>query len=392
MNIVDTMRPFGQVLASVTSRVDAVELYRVDADKERHFSFGTWYNRQHAFLAVRVGGVRGWGETMLAANDPGISLQPLGALGDMVGQRICDVASALPCAKISPEALEMALLDVAGRLAGCSVMELLGYRDAGSIVGEGTILSDDVAQVRREALDWWTAGNRTHLKLKLFGNLPLDVQLIAAVREVFGPDAMIAGDANGGYGHAEHGTRDIEEIAADMRVLKAAGLSAIEDPMDYPDEVSWTALQRLLPELPLIADVVMRPARHAYDILRAGMAGAVNLHPDCMGSLVDAVVLGARVKQLGMKLMIGDNSLIGPGCSAWQQIGIGLGADWVEALEKPEECNVLQRCTISCATQYDAQHRIVRAADSIGFGLELDCDMLKAQANDVAIWSNSSIR
>ena len=136
----------------------------------------------------------------------------------------------------------------------------------------------------------------------------------------------------------------------------------------------------------MIADVIMRPARHGYTIVCPEMAGAANLHPDCMGSLVDAIVLGNKVKDLGMKLMIGDNSFIGPGCTAWQQVGIALGADWVEALEKPEESNVLQRCTLVSATQYDTQGRITRTPASTGFGLQLDTEQLQTLANDSLRW------
>ena len=48
----------------------------------------------------------------------------------------------------------------------------------------------------------------------------------------------------------------------------------------------------------------------------------------------------------GKKLMVGDASLVGPACSAWQQLAIGLGANWVEAIEKPQENDVFQRCVL----------------------------------------------
>ena len=56
------------------------------------------------------------------------------------------------------------------------------------------------------------------------------------------------------------------------------------------------------------------------------MGRIYNIHPDSAGSIVDAVVLAGRIRELGAGLMIGDDSLVGPSASIWQQLACGLGA------------------------------------------------------------------
>jgi hypothetical protein len=99
-----------------------------------------------------------------------------------------------------------------------------------------------------------------------------------------------------------------------------------------------------------------------------------------MGSVADTVPLGRRVQQeFGARLMVGDQSLVGVACTAWEQVAIGLGADWVEAIEKPQENDLLQRVTLACSTEQKADGRFGIAELRPGFGLELDLDALREQ-------------
>ena len=74
--------------------------------------------------------------------------------------------------------------------------------------------------------------------------------------------------------------------------------------------------------------------------------------------------------------MIGDASLVGPACSAWQQMAIGLGASWVEALEKKEDSEAYLECIVSKATYRDTNGNFT-ADLKPGFGLQIDEDKLR---------------
>jgi len=95
-----------------------------------------------------------------------------------------------------------------------------------------------------------------------------------------------------------------------------------------------------------------------------------------MGSLTHTAKLAHKVKEIGAKVMIGDDSLVGPACSAWQQIAIGAGATWVEAIEKKEDSKLYLECLQSTATKKDA-NGYYSFQPKPGFGVELDTNRLK---------------
>ena len=106
------------------------------------------------------------------------------------------------------------------------------------------------------------------------------------------------------------------------------------------------------------------------------MGRIYNLHPSTMGSLTHTAKLAHKVKEIGAKVMIGDDSLVGPACSAWQQIAIGVDATWVDAIEKKEDSKTYLECLESTATKKE-DNGYYSFKPKPGFGLELDSDRLK---------------
>lgn len=102
-----------------------------------------------------------------------------------------------------------------------------------------------------------------------------------------------------------------------------------------------------------------------------------------MGSLIELVALGRTIKSWGKRLMVGDSSLVGPACPAWQQLAIGMGADWVEAIEKPQENNVYQQCLKGTPMGRTADGRIALENALPGFGTQFDSKRLGELAFEV---------
>jgi hypothetical protein len=67
---------------------------------------------------------------------------------------------------------------------------------------------------------------------------------------------------------------------------------------------------------------------------------------------------------------------VGPACSAWQQIAIGVGASWVEAIEKKEDSRSYMGCVLSSATKKQP-NGFYTLDPAPGFGLVLDEKRLK---------------
>lgn len=76
--------------------------------------------------------------------------------------------------------------------------------------------------------------------------------------------------------------------------------------------------------------------------------------------------------------MVGDDSLVGPACTAWQQLAIGVGADWVEAIEKKEDSALYNDCTIASPTK-KMSNGYYALNETPGFGLVLDEERLKKE-------------
>ena len=130
----------------------------------------------------------------------------------------------------------------------------------------------------------------------------------------------------------------------------------------------------------IIPDYIMRPSWETLETAVKGMGDIYNLHPHCMGSIHLTAELAYKIKSWDAKLMIGDASLIGPACSQWQQIAIGLGADWVEALEKPDQSGNYWKCVESLATYQNEEGEMAMKLLP-GFGLNLHLKKVRKLAD-----------
>ena len=166
-----------------------------------------------------------------------------------------------------------------------------------------------------------------------------------------------------------------------MKHLYEAGLDACEDPA-FLDLKEWQELQSQVHPLSLIPDYPMRPSREAEKTIIEGMGDCYNIHPGSAASIFDAISLAGRIRQLGADLMIGDDSLVGPGCTIWQQLAIGLSAQWVEATEKEEDSDFYYECIHKIPTDSHT-NPIEYHADCYGFGIYLDEDKLEETSDQV---------
>jgi L-alanine-DL-glutamate epimerase-like enolase superfamily enzyme len=361
------------------AKIESITAYAIPINAERRFSYTVQKGRLHAFIRFTAGGHQGWTEFNATRAIPeaevagylASQLKWYGALkGLTVTEALKTVVARRPKGVRELEAAEMALLDLAGRLAGKPTIELLGLTGEDPVPGVFCILSDDPAQVEKMAKLALEQQLGTHMKVKLYGKVATDLAVVRAARKVIGPDAFLVGDPNRGY-RPELSDEGIEAIADALRQLHAAGLSACEDPAEMT-ATQWEAMQASVGGLALIPDVPVRPAWSAPQQIRPSMGRIFNMHPACMGSVMETVTLGHLIQSWDRKLMVGDSSLVGPACSAWTQMAIGLGADWVEAIEKPQENDVFQRCLLKNPVGRTPDGRFFIRENLPGWGIEID--------------------
>lgn len=359
--------------------IDGADLYLINVSVPRHFSFGDWNSRQHLILRVRAGNIEGWGECVIGVDKPDIDLKKYAdGMKFAVGKTPSRVLEEMRAdRKILPwnpyEALNMALWDLRGKSEGRPSAELLGLRGDGAVNGMFCILENDPAKVAERAEAAKKGGFSECVKLKIFGDADSDCALISVLRKAMGPKCFIVADANCGYrGHA-----DLRELAGVLSRLSKAGLDAVEDPAKLSDS-EMVELQKLCRPfgLSLIPDANLRPAWRALAESPAGMGGFYNLHPGCMGDLYDMARLAEKISSSGAGIMIGDNSLIGPGCQIYQQIASAVSAAWCEALEKPEESTAFLDCLKSSPIVRLPGGKIAARRGVPGWGLEVDSEKL----------------
>lgn len=370
-------------------KINEIKVYKYNIYAEKHFSFGTWTSRQHAFISISSSSEKGWAENIMSTNNPEIELEKWAeCFNELKGLTVKEAFNHIR-SKVNvwgnrqSEMAEMAIIDLAGKLLKVSGIELLGLVNKKTVPGVFVILSDDPQYVEDQA-KWAVQNGRSgYIKVKLFGDLELDSQVVKAVRKVTSKDTFLIGDVNGGYRMKEEAT-PIDEIAEKLILLSELGLDACEDPA-YISNDEWVELQSKVKVLNLIPDYPMRPASDAIFKIKKGMGRIYNIHPGCTASIIDAVKLAHKVRELGAKIMIGDDSLVGPSCTIWQQIAIGLGADWVEAVEKDKESDFFLKAVKDIATTMNNEGTIVLRSNVFGFGIDMEDTYLSISANDVMV-------
>lgn len=331
-------------------------------------------------MKLSVGDYYGWSEIPASRNEP--DLQPVSWVNYVKQFKGLTVSAALELLKSQQvpdstttlkemEFMDVALLDVTGRLQEKPVVELLDlpYRDP--VPGLYCVLYKDEEEVRKEAEKSLEQNLGHHLKFKMYGEQELDLKLLKIIRGVLGDESVVISDVNSGYKN----WNSLEELANIINVFRENGLNAIEDPADMSN-VQWATLQGMVGELSLIPDKPMRPSWKGMETIRPDMGRIFNMHPSTMGSFKQTALLANKIREVGGKIMVGDDSLVGPACSAWQQLAIGVGADWVEAIEKKEDSALYMDCIIKSPTQ-KLSNGVYALEEAPGFGLVLDDERLK---------------
>ncbi len=387
-----TMKPLKILLIALLSplflnaaepKIDYVELYLVNVNVERHFSYGTWKNRQHIIARIVAGEYEGWGEGIFAKNTPDFNPEKLDGqfrkiLGKTPSRILRDYTNDRKMFKNHPaEIINMAMWDILGQVKKKPSAELLGLNGKSPVNGMFCILENEPEKIIEKAEIAKSQNLKNYIKMKAFGDTNLDVKLVSTLRKSAGDKCFIVADANCGYKNF----KSIEELAATLKKLSDAGLNAIEDPAKLSDEdLIRLQLKCRKFKLSIIPDVNMRPSFRAYEKAKKDMGDFYNLHPGCMLDLYYMARLAEKIKSWNAGIMIGDDSLIGPACSIYQQLAIACGAQWVEALEKPQESGEFLSCIKEQAVFRTADGLYNLKPGTVGWGLKVDSKKLKEKA------------
>jgi len=186
-------------------------------------------------------------------------------------------------------AIDCALWELDACRRGVPVWQLAGVPAPQPLVTTFTLGADEPAVMAEGAHKYAEARS---LKLKLTGDLALDIARLRAVRAAR-PDAWISVDANQGYA--------IEELPALIGALEQAQVSLLEQPLERGRERD---LEGFKSSIPIAAD------ESALDLSElpglVGRFAVVNIKLDKCGGLTEGLAMAHEARRLGLGVMVGN--------------------------------------------------------------------------------------
>lgn len=165
---------------------------------------------------------------------------------------------AAPANHTAKTGLEMALWDLAGRLAGVPVYRLLGGKVREKVPLAHVLGLKELDVMVDEARSAVSRGYHT-LKVKLTGEPAEDVRIIRAIREAVGGGVNIRADANTGY--------TVKDAIRAVRLLEPFNLQYLEQPCPREDPDGLKEVRDRSP-IPIAADESLQSKRDAFDLIK----------------------------------------------------------------------------------------------------------------------------
>ncbi|MGH7697610.1 MAG: o-succinylbenzoate synthase [Candidatus Dormibacteria bacterium] len=254
-------------------------------------SFGTQTVRRAVLVEVSGAGVDGVGECA-AGIEPAYSAETAAGALEVLRSHLIPAVLAQPPATVDEQvgrwawirghnmakaALEMALLDQAGRALGRSLGEILGAGRARIACGVSIGIQPSLAATL-DLIDGYVAQGYRRIKLKCRPGY--DRQLLEAVRPRF-PETPVMLDANSAYT-----LKDLEVL----RSLDQFQLMMIEQPLGHDDLVDHARLQGEI-ATPVCLDESVESLADFMAAVALGSGRILNIKPGRVGGLLPAVSL-----------------------------------------------------------------------------------------------------
>ena len=186
-------------------------------------------------------------------------------------------------------AIDCALWDLEAKRSGKQAGQIAGIENPKPLVTTFTCGADDPAAMAAKARSYAKA---RAIKIKLTGELELDLDRVRAIREAR-PDVWIGVDANQGFAIGE-----LEDLVAG---LEAQEVALLEQPLARGREADLDAFTS---NIPLAAD---ESALTLDDV--AGLKGrfdVFNIKLDKCGGLTEALMIAEECRKTGLQVMVGN--------------------------------------------------------------------------------------
>ncbi|UYY56956.1 dipeptide epimerase [Sphingomonas sp. S2-65] len=192
-----------------------------------------------------------------------------------------------PCG--ARNAVDCALWEIDAKRAGVPVWRLAGLPEPKPLLTTFTLGADEPAAMAEAALAY---GGARALKLKLTGDLDLDIARVRSVRAAR-PECWMAVDANQGF--------EADALEPLVAALMDCGVALLEQPLSRGREAD---LEGFNSSIPIAADESALSLQDLDGLV--GRFDTVNIKLDKCGGLTEAIAIARRARQLGLDVMVGN--------------------------------------------------------------------------------------
>ncbi len=296
---------------------------------------------------------------------------------ELLHERMDKAIKGYPYAKAC---MDMALLDVAGKLHGVPVYALLGglYRDRIPIAHSLGIMEDQ--QAIQEAQQAVSEGIRT-IKVKVGLDPERDMRIIEKLRAALGPDIALVADANQGY--------RTPKIAIEViRSMEKSNLRYMEQPVEGLAEMARVTRSV---SAHVMADESAWTGRDVVDIARLGAADMISIYTTKPGGISRARKVADVAEAHGLPCNVNGSGEMGVGNAANLHL-VASAANISEACVIPITAIAGKHVVsvagmfyeddiITAPFEYEDGHLVV--PDGPGLGVTLDDDKIALYSEEV---------
>ena len=185
-------------------------------------------------------------------------------------------------------AVDAALWDLEAKRSSRPVWALAGVCEPGPIVTTFTVSADTPDAMAKVARGYASARS---IKMKLTGDLPLDIERVRAVRAAR-PDVWLGVDGNQGF--------TIDSMPGLVEPLVEARVALLEQPLARGREAD---LEGFACPIPIAGDESLLSLSDLMDA--PGRFDVVNIKLDKCGGLTEGLLMVAEARRLGLGVMVG---------------------------------------------------------------------------------------
>lgn len=300
-------------MSAAAPRIDEVAIETLTLSLRETFRTHWKTLTRHPTLLLRLRSGETWGEGEAYTMDVPSAARALRE-ADLAGRPALELAGRLGGIEdhAARSALDLALLDLEGRLTGQSAHDLLGL-PAGKATSCVSVGIDAPERMLASAERWIRAGYPI-LKVKI--TTDTDLSLIEEIRRLGGPALRLWVDANQAFD-----PRTAIEAAA---VLARANVEVFEQPLPVGSLPAYAEIRPRI-EIPIVLDEEIQGAEDVAAAARLGGVDGVNVKLAKMGGLRAGLRAIEEARAHGMRIFLG--------CYFESSLGIGAAAQLLSCAE-----------------------------------------------------------